>query len=106
MRGRVRPHVLENSCLGAAQYLSSRHRLPYYIPEARNCSAGLSVGSLLGCRARTHVRFEGDYNINRMGRLKGEPWNKECVMRTLEKTDTPFLEETHIFITACGRTWH
>lgn len=44
-----------------------------------------------------HIRLAGDCNNNRMERLNGGLHNREHVMRTLEKTDTPILTSMQIY---------
>jgi hypothetical protein len=38
-----------------------------------------------------HIRFDGTIHNNQMERMNGEIRGRERIMRTLEKTDTPFL---------------
>ena len=53
-----------------------------------------SNGTLTVDETRTehirHVRLQGDFN-SKMERMNGEIRDRERVMRTLEKTDTPIL---------------
>ena len=44
-----------------------------------------------------HIRLQGDYNNNKMERMNGELRDRERVMRTLEKADTPILTGMQIF---------
>jgi len=44
-----------------------------------------------------HIRLAGDWNNNKMERMNGEIRDRERVMRTLEKTDTPILTGYQIF---------
>ena len=39
------------------------------------------------------IRMAGKYNNNKMERMNGEIRDRERVMRTLEKADTPILRE-------------
>lgn len=44
-----------------------------------------------------HIRLAGDFNNNKMERMNGEIRDRERVMRTLEKSDSPILEGYEIF---------
>lgn len=44
-----------------------------------------------------HIRLQGDFNNNKMERMNGEIRDRERVMRTLEKSDTPILSGMQIF---------
>jgi transposase-like protein len=44
-----------------------------------------------------HVRMSGDKNNNRMERLNGEIRDREKVMRSLKKTDSPILTGYQLF---------
>lgn len=44
-----------------------------------------------------HVRMSGDRNNNRMERLNGEIRDREKVMRSLKKADSPILSGYQIF---------
>jgi putative transposase len=44
-----------------------------------------------------HIRLAGDFNNNKMERMNGEIRDRERVMRTLEKSDTPILSGMQIF---------
>jgi hypothetical protein len=44
-----------------------------------------------------HIRLQGDFNNNKMERLNGEIRDRERVMRTLEKMDTPILSGMQIY---------
>jgi hypothetical protein len=44
-----------------------------------------------------HVRLQGDYNNNKMERMNGEIRDREKVMRTLKKTDSPILSGYQIY---------
>ena len=44
-----------------------------------------------------HIRLSGDYNNNKMERMNGEIRDRECVMQTLEKSDTPILKGMEIY---------
>jgi transposase-like protein len=44
-----------------------------------------------------HVRFQGDMNNNKMERLNGEIRDREKVMRSLKKDDSPILTGYQIF---------
>jgi hypothetical protein len=44
-----------------------------------------------------HIRLAGDFNNNKMERMNGEIRDRERVMRTLEKPDSPILEGYEIF---------
>jgi len=44
-----------------------------------------------------HIRLQGDFNNNKMERMNGEIRDRERVMRTLEKADTPILSGIQIF---------
>ena len=44
-----------------------------------------------------HVRFQGDLNNNRMERLNGEIRDREKVMRSLKKADSPILTGYQIY---------
>jgi len=44
-----------------------------------------------------HIRLAGDFNNNKMERMNGEIRDRERVMRTLEKMDTPILSGMQIF---------
>lgn len=44
-----------------------------------------------------HIRLQGDFNNNKMEGLNGEIRDRERVMRTLEKPDTPILAGLQIY---------
>jgi transposase-like protein len=44
-----------------------------------------------------HIRLAGDHNNNRMERFNGEVRQREKVMRTLKRTDTPILTGYQIY---------
>ena len=44
-----------------------------------------------------HIRMQGDKNNNRMERLNGEMRDREKVMRSLKKTDSPILTGCQIY---------
>jgi hypothetical protein len=44
-----------------------------------------------------HIRLQGDFNNNKMERMNGELRDRERVMRTLEKSDTPILSGMQIY---------
>jgi transposase-like protein len=44
-----------------------------------------------------HIRLQGDFNNNKMERMNGEIRDRERVMRTLEKADTPILTGMRIY---------
>jgi transposase-like protein len=44
-----------------------------------------------------HIRLQGDFNNNKMERMNGEIRDRERVMRTLERTDTPVLSGMRIY---------
>ncbi|MGO9643367.1 MAG: hypothetical protein ACLPY5_01320 [Candidatus Bathyarchaeia archaeon] len=44
-----------------------------------------------------HVRLAGDYNNNKMERMNGEIRDREKVMRSLKKPDTPILTGYQIY---------
>jgi hypothetical protein len=43
------------------------------------------------------IRMNGEIHNNKMERMNGELRDRERVMRTLEKTDTPILTGMHIY---------
>jgi transposase-like protein len=49
-----------------------------------------------------HIRLQGDFNNNKMERMNGEIRDRERVMRTLEKTDTPILSGLTVRLTGQG----
>jgi transposase-like protein len=51
----------------------------------------------LGIRHIRHVRMSGDLNNNKMERMNGEIRDREKVMRSLKKRDTPILTGYQIF---------
>jgi transposase-like protein len=44
-----------------------------------------------------HIRLQGDWNNNKMERMNGEIRDRERVMRTLEKPETPILTGMQIY---------
>jgi putative transposase len=44
-----------------------------------------------------HIRMQGDHNNNKMERLNGEVRDREKVMRSLKKSDTPILDGYQLF---------
>ena len=44
-----------------------------------------------------HIRLQGDFNNNKMERMNGEIRDRERVMRTLERSDTPILAGIQLF---------
>jgi transposase-like protein len=44
-----------------------------------------------------HIRLQGDHNNNKMERLNGEVRDREKVMRSLKKSDTPILDGYRLF---------
>ncbi|MGH9984773.1 MAG: DDE-type integrase/transposase/recombinase [Nitrososphaeraceae archaeon] len=44
-----------------------------------------------------HIRMQGDHNNNKMERLNGEVRDREKVMRSLKKSDTPILTGYQLF---------
>src|SRR5208282_3200909 len=44
-----------------------------------------------------HIHLAGDYNNNKIERMNGELRDRERVMRSLRKTDTPILTGMQIF---------
>ncbi|MGH9982568.1 MAG: hypothetical protein ACRD8W_01270 [Nitrososphaeraceae archaeon] len=44
-----------------------------------------------------HIRMQGDHNNNKMERMNGEVRDREKVMRSLKKSDTPILTGYQMF---------
>jgi putative transposase len=44
-----------------------------------------------------HIRLQGDHNNNKMERMNGEVRDREKVMRSLKKSDTPILAGYQLF---------
>jgi hypothetical protein len=44
-----------------------------------------------------HIRLQCDFNNNKMERMNGEIRDRERVMRTLEKADSPILKGMEIY---------
>lgn len=52
-----------------------------------------------------HIRLQGDHNDNKIERLNQEVRDREIVMRSLKKIDTPILAGYQLFIIICDHIW-